>query len=106
MIKHFEKLAIKFDKIINDNKDTIPNPIFVVTGLSDYIDLFKYEEHIADVSTFDEEGNSNYFDKDWFFQIFTKLGKADDYLILSHQQYAYIVENLNNDFFKDRVIQV
>lgn len=106
MAKNIENLSIRFSKIIDENKRLVSKPIFVITGLSDYIDIFKYEDNIADVATFDEEGNNTYFDKDWFFRIFTKLGSAEDFLILSHQQYAYIIENLNNDFFKDRVIQI
>lgn len=99
-------LSLDFENIVSAQCKKVKNPIFIVSGLSDYIDFFKYENHIADISTFDEDGNSDYFDKEWFFHIFTKLGSATDYLIVSHQQYAYIIENLNSEFFSERAIMV
>lgn len=100
------QLSLDFESIVSAQCKKVKNPIFIVSGLSDYIDFFKYENHIADISTFDEDGNSDYFDKEWFFHIFTKLGSATDYLIVSHQQYAYIIENLNSEFFSERAIMV
>jgi hypothetical protein len=80
------------------------NPIIIVSGLSDYIDSFQYEDHIADIPTFDEEGNADYFDKTWFFNIFTEIGQSEDYIIVSHQQYAHIIENINSAYFSERAI--
>lgn len=101
-----ERLIRDFEYIVASQCKIFKNPIFVVSGLTDYIDFFKYEEHIVDVQTFDEDGNSDFFDKVWFFKVFTKLGSANDYSIISHQQYAYIIENINSDFFSDRAILV
>lgn len=98
--------ALEFEKIVKNILKTISDPIFVVSGLSDYIDFFKYEDNIADVSTFDEEGNADFFDKQWFKRIFGAVTSASSYTILSHQQYAYLVEYINVDFFSDRLFIV
>lgn len=100
------QLSLDFENIVSAQCRKVKNPIFIISGLTDYIDLFKYKEHIADINTFDEDGNSEFFDKEWFFKIFTRLGSANDYLIVSHQQYAYIIENLNAEFFSGRAIMV
>ena len=101
-----EKLTLDFENIVASQCKKIKSPIFIVLGLSAYVDFFKYEEHIADVNTFDEDGNSEFFNKEWFFNIFTKLGTVADYTIVSHQQYAYIIENLNSGFFSERAVVV
>lgn len=101
-----DTLTPQFEKIVSETLEKLPNPIFIVSGLSDYIDFFKYESHIADVATFDEEGNADFFNREWFMKIFSVVGTATSYTIVSHQQYAYIVEYLNVDFFKDRAIVV
>lgn len=100
------KLSLDFGNIVTAQCKIVKNPIFIISGLTNYIDFFKYENHIADINTFDEEGNSDLFDKQWFSQIFTRLVSATDYLIVSHQQYAYIIENLNAEFFAGRTIMV
>ena len=93
-----------FEDIVKKQCQLKKNPIIIVSGLSDYIDFFQYEDHIADIPTFDKEGNTDYFDKTWFFNIFTRIGQAEDYIIVSHQQYAYIIENINSEYFSDRAI--
>ncbi len=100
------KLSLDFENIVTLQCKKVKNPIFIVSGLTDYINFFKYEDHIADITTFDEDGNSDFFNKEWFFKIFTKLGSSNDYLIVSHQQYAYIIDNLNAEFFSGRAIMV
>ena len=101
-----KELISKFKNIVESQVKKIKNPIFIVTGLCDYIDFDDYAEHIADTATFNVEGSSDFFSKNWFGGIFTTINSADDYTILSHQQYAYIVEYLNIDFFKDRAVVV
>ena len=93
-----------FEDIVKKQCLLKKNPIIIVSGLSDYIDFFQYEDHIADIPTFDEEGNADYFDKTWFFNIFTVIGQSEDYIIVSHQQYAHIIENINSAYFSDRAI--
>ena len=106
MTQSKEQLSERFDNLIQENIKVIPNAIIIVTGLSDYIDIFRYENHIADAATFDEEGNNVFFDREWFARIFSKMNTATDFILLSHQQYAYIVEYINIDFFKERVVQI
>lgn len=97
-------LSSTFENIVTTQCKIIKNPIFVISGLTDYFDFFQYQAHIADICTFDEDGNSDFFDKEWFLKILTKLMAASDYSIVSHQQYAYLIENLNSRFFSGRVV--
>lgn len=106
MEKVQSKLRDDFAGIVASQCQRISNPIFIVSGLNDYIDFSEYQEHIADIETFGKEGNAELFNKDWFVKIFIRLGNASDYTIVSHQQYAYIVENLNSEFFHGRAILV
>lgn len=106
MRKILDVFATDFERIVSETLKELPNPIFVVSGLSDYIDFFKYEDHIADLATFDEEGNADFYDRIWFMRIFGVVGTATSYTILSHQQYAYMVEYINVDFFSDRAFIV
>ena len=94
-------LSSTFENIVTTQCKIIKNPIFVISGLTDYFDFFQYQAHIADICTFDEDGNSDFFDKEWFLKILTKLMVASDYSIVSHQQYAYLIENLNSRFFSE-----
>ena len=57
------QLSVDFEHIVAAQCKKVKNPIFIVSGLTDYVDFFKYEDHIADINTFDEDGNSDYFDK-------------------------------------------
>jgi RecQ family ATP-dependent DNA helicase len=88
-----------------EQSQKIDKPIFVLSGVSDYVDASAFEEHLADPATFDKDGNTDLFTQAWFGKIFTLLISRTDYLILSHQQYAYVIEYLNPDFFrKDLVV--
>lgn len=95
-----------FENIIKKHIRVKPNAIFVLAGISPYIYVEKYDEHITDQVTFDKEGNVEMFTQVWFGMIFPKLMAATTYQVLSHQQYAYINEYLNEDFFKDRIVVV
>lgn len=106
MNKISDIFASDFERIVSETLKELPNPIFVVSGLSEFIDFFKYEDHIIDVATFDEEGGADFYDRTWFIKIFGVVGAATSYTILSHQQYAYMIEYLNVDFFSDRVFIV
>ena len=96
----------RFNSILQEQKSRITAPLIIVSGLSDYIDFSKFRENIADENTFDINGNSTLFNKDWFVNIFRKIMSTSDYLILSHQQYAYIIDNLKEDFFSDRAVVI
>lgn len=102
-IKKFQE---RFNDILQQQKNHISSPLIVVSGLSDYIDFSQYRQNIADENTFDVNGNSTIFDQNWFMQIFSKICVAPDYLILSHQQYAYISNYLAEGFFSNRAVVV
>ncbi|MDE6018699.1 MAG: hypothetical protein K2G85_07795, partial [Muribaculaceae bacterium] len=106
MSKISDVFTSDFECIVSETLKELPNPIFVVSGLSEFINFFKYEDHIADVATFDEEGGADFYDRTWFMKIFGVVGASTSYTILSHQQYAYMIEYLNVDFFSDRVFIV
>ena len=57
-----------------------------------------------DPNTFGLTCGQEVFDKQWFGRVFLSLMSAPSYKIVSYQQYSYIVDYLNPDFFKDRVI--
>lgn len=95
-----------FENIIKKQIRVRPNTIFVLAGISPYIYVENFGEHITDQFTFDKEGNLDQFTQTWFGMLFPKLMSATSYQILSHQQYASINEYLNEDFFKDRVVIV
>ena len=95
-----------FEKIIKKHTATNTNSIFVLCGITPYIQIEKFNDHVTDKDTFDKEGNLDLFSAAWFGKIFPKLISATTFQILSHQQYASINEYLNEDFFKDRIIVV
>lgn len=95
-----------FENIIKKHIRVKPNTIFVLAGISPYIYVENFGEHITDQVTFDKEGNLALFTQAWFGMLFPKLMSATSYQILSHQQYASINEYLNEDFFKDRIVVV
>ena len=95
-----------FEKIIKKHTVTNTNSIFVLCGITPYIYMEKFNDHVTDKDTFDKEGNLDLFSSAWFGTIFPKLMPATSFQILSHQQYASINEYLNEDFFKDRIVVV
>ncbi len=93
-----------FDKIVKKYTETRANSIFVLCGITSYIQMEKFSDYITDKDTFDKEGNLDLFSSIWFGNIFQKLISSTSFQILSHQQYASINEYLNDDFFKDRIV--
>jgi RecQ family ATP-dependent DNA helicase len=93
-------------KLIEKQIAVKSNTIFVFTGISDYINIEDFSENITDYSSFEKEGNSDFYNREWFGTIFAKLMMQQTYQILSHQQFAYISEYLAEDFFKDRALIV
>ena len=94
------------NNIINKYIRTNVNTIFVLAGVAPYINLDNFTENITDQSTFDIEGNLDFFNPEWFGGVFPKLNSAITFQILSHQQYASITEYLNEDFFKERIVVI
>ena len=95
-----------FEKIIKKHTAINTNSIFVLCGITPYIQMEKFNDYVTDKDTFDKEGNLDLFSAAWFGTIFPKLISATSFQILSHQQYASINEYLNEDFFKDRIVVV
>lgn len=93
-------------KKIQEQIELVPNTIFVFIGISNYILIEEFAEHITDKITFDKEGDDKLFTREWFGLAFPKLISSQSYQILSHQQFAYISEYLADDFFKERVLIV
>mgnify|MGYP002569520395 FL=1 len=98
--------SIKFDSIIKDKCNQINKPIFVLTGIADYIDISLYEKNIADKETFNREGNAALFSPEWFTRVFMRISLSEDFYIFSHQQYSYLIEYLNPDMYKDRLVVI
>lgn len=103
MKTHF---SIKFDSLVKEKCNEINKPIFVIVGLSEYIDFSLYGNNIVDAETFDKEGNGKIFSPEWFTRVFIRLSKDEDFYIFSHQQYSYLTEYLNPDLYKDRLVVV
>ena len=103
MKTHF---SIKFDSLVKEKCNEINKPIFVLVGLSEYIDLSLYCNNIVDTETFEQEGNGKIFSPEWFTRVFIRLSKDEDFYIFSHQQYSYLTEYLNPDLYKDRLVVV
>ena len=47
-----QQLSLRFKSIVEAQCKKIKAPIFIVSGLTDYIDFSAYEDHIADPNTF------------------------------------------------------
>lgn len=99
-----EKYSSIFVNLIEENKSSVNHPIFVILGDTGSIDFTKQKEYVIDPSTFGLSCGQDIFDKQWFGKVFPLLMSASSYKIVSYQQYSYIVDYLNPDFFKDRVI--
>lgn len=81
------------------------NLIFVIVGLNDIIDIERFKSQIDDFDTFNLLCDESVFDKKWFRRIFLELSDDQkDYHIISYPQYKYIVSNLNDSYFKDKIV--
>lgn len=95
-----------FDKLVkNICSKGIVNPIIIVSGLFDYVDFSLYKEYIADIDTFNKEGDETLFNREWVGKIFGVIFSAPSYRIVSRQQYEYIAESMP-DFFKDKTFHI
>ena len=88
-----------FVNLIEENKYSVNRPIFVILGDTGSIDFSKQEEYVLDPNTFGLTCGQEVFDKQWFGRVFLLLMSASSYKIVSYQQYSYIVDYLNPDFF-------
>lgn len=99
-----EQYSSVFVNLIEENKAFVNRPIFVILGDTGSIGFSKQEEYVLDPNTFGLTCGQEVFDKQWFGRVFLSLMSASSYKIVSYQQYSYVVDYLNPDFFKDRVI--
>ena len=89
----------------------VSNPIFVFVGMEDYVDISVFEKYIVDKDSFAKNGNKSIFDQTWFTHVFTELNNAQGntelpYTILSFPQFSYLINYIQPDFFKSRIILV
>lgn len=96
------------NQILKESKN-IKNAIFVFIGIESYVNIEEFSNHIIDRDTFGIDGNNIFFDNNWFTKVFTALnmvvGKGEDfYSILSFAQFSYLINYINPEFFKDRLV--
>lgn len=91
---------------IQEELESLKNPIFVFFGVEQYVDMSEFKDHIADKNTFGKNGNMELFDSNWFGRILTKLMGSQDYTIISFPQFGYLQIYLNVIPFADRIIIV
>ncbi len=99
-----EQYSSVFLNQIEEKKSSVNLPIFVILGDTGSIDLSNQDDNVLDSNTFGLSCGQDVFDKQWFGKVFPLLMSATSYIIVSYQQYSYIVDYLNPDFFKERVI--
>lgn len=80
------------------------NQIFVIQGQVRLLEISLIENLIADPETFHLESDELTFNKDWFARIFTTLQQTKDFHLLSFAQFSYLINYIDDSFFKDRVI--
>ena len=94
----------KIIKILTDQSAGKTNQIFVLLGQTELVDKFNLIDNITDVDTFHLNGNEDFFDKNWFTSVFTKLNSEKQFHLLSYAQFSYLINYIDSSFFKDRVI--
>lgn len=99
-----EQYSSVFLNQIEEMKSSIDRPIFVILGDTGSIDISHLEENVLDSSTFGLSCGKAVFNTEWFTRMFLGLTSAISYKIVSYQQYSYIIDYLNPDVLKDRVI--
>jgi ATP-dependent DNA helicase RecQ len=91
-------------EILTDLSTGKTNQIFVLLGQTELIDKSNLVDKITDVGTFQLNGNEDVFDKNWFTTVFTKLNSEKQYHLISYAQFSYLINYIDNSFFKDRVV--
>lgn len=86
-------------------------PIFVFVGIEQYVDMGVFDKYIVNNATFSLHGNKSLFTHSWFAEVFSTLNAVLDnptipYSILSFAQFSYLVNYIQPDFFKSRLILV
>ena len=81
----------KIIKILTDQSAGKTNQIFVLLGQTELVDKFNLIDNITDVDTFHLNGNEDFFDKNWFTSVFTKLNSEKQFHLLSYAQFSYLI---------------
>ena len=102
-----EKYTPIFDIIVKEQIKIKNDTIFVLAGISPYVNLENYKYHITDIDTFDKEGGDDVFEEDeWADSVYFKLRNSKRFQIMSYQQYAYIDGYFPKRIPADRVVVV
>ena len=94
-------------KIINAIKEssaTNENKIFVILGQIEILRNDWLGSKLSDPTSFHLNGNHDLFNKEWFSNIFLKLNSNQDLHVVSYAQFSYILNYIDESFFKDRII--
>ncbi len=93
------------EDIIKRYTESKTDRIFVLVGITPYVDIDAFAGHITDVSTFNKDGNAELFSKkEWFVKVYNTLINAQGFQIMSHQQFSYICSYLSEGIFEDRPV--
>ena len=95
-----------FIRAIEESEGKVANPIYVLYGDMSILNLGQYHQTIVDNDTFTSTGGEEVFTKDWFARLFVSLQSSTTISIMSYAQYSYFIKQINNDFFKSRVIVI
>lgn len=96
---------------MEEELESIANPIFVFIGMDDYVNMSEFEKNIVDKHSFQKNYNNQFFNQIWFARVFTELNNAIanpdiSYTILSFPQFSYLISYIQPEFFKNRLILV
>jgi len=80
------------------------NKIFVILGQVELLNDHWLTSKLSDPSSFYISANHEIFDKEWFSNIFLKLNTKQDLHVVSYAQFSYIINYIDESFFKDRAI--
>ena len=106
-----DKLTPYIKTQMEEELQTTVDPIFVFLGIEQYVNLDEFSRYIIDNESFLNNGNQELFNQVWFSRIFTKLTLATTntdlpYTVLSFPQFSYLINYIQPDYFKNRIIIV
>lgn len=91
-------------QILTDQSARNKNQIFVFLGQTELIEKLNLLNNLTDAETFHLNGNEAIFNKTWFANVFTKLNSEKEFHLLSYAQFNYLINYIDNSFFKDRIV--
>lgn len=97
----------KITQIILKRSEKIENQIFILQGQNEMFDFGDLDiNSVVDFSTIYKNGNEEIFSKTWFTSVFLELNKVKAYHIISFQQFSYLINYIDFDFFKERFVLI